>query len=101
MIFSKITVCTTALLASSAVGWLAPTRLARFTRAKQPRATVAPSELSLGAPKTRPESNEYTTAGGVRVNVAVNSIQKPEETIERLVDALDSRLGACLQLDAG
>ena len=86
--------CVTALLATSVLGWLAPRRLARFNKPKLHRAQVAPSELSLGAPKTRPESSEYTSAGGVQVNVAVNSIQKPEETIERLVDALDSRLGA-------
>jgi anthranilate synthase len=49
--------------------------------------------LSLGAPKYRPCSNEYTTKGGVTVNVAVNTIQEAACTIERLVDALDIRLG--------
>lgn len=56
---------------------------------------MQPTELSLGAPRARPESRKYTTKGGVDVNVAVNGIEDPEATVERLVDALDSRLG-CL-----
>lgn len=72
-------------LSSTAV----PSRLARFKAAAVPDN----QELSLGAPKTRPASGEYTTRGGVKVDVAVNGIQEPEITIERLIDALDSRRG--------
>eukprot|EP00614_Pseudopedinella_elastica_P015350 CAMPEP_0172582350 /NCGR_PEP_ID=MMETSP1068-20121228/1770_1 /TAXON_ID=35684 /ORGANISM="Pseudopedinella elastica, Strain CCMP716" /LENGTH=831 /DNA_ID=CAMNT_0013375675 /DNA_START=47 /DNA_END=2542 /DNA_ORIENTATION=- len=60
----------------------------------QAAASVNPTELSLGAPKSRPKSQCYDTAGGVRVNLAVNGIADPEQTVERLIDALDSRQGA-------
>jgi anthranilate synthase len=59
---------------------------------------IGSEELSLGAPRRRPQSREYTTLGGVQVNAAVNDIQNPIQTIERLVDALDSKRGICCLL---
>ncbi len=44
---------------------------------------IGSEELSLGAPRRRPQSREYTTLGGVEVNAAVNDIQNPTQTIER------------------
>ena len=97
-------------LLSSAFGWTALSSVVRLSRRGVPQTFRAastlptrevpegreapPTELSLGAPKYRPLSNEYVTAGGIEVNVAVNTISEPDRTIERLVDALDSRLGA-------
>ena len=80
--------------------WVSSQRQHQYRRRAIPKAslaekppTVSMEDLTLGAPRERPKSNEYVTQGGAEVNVAVNKIQNPDQTVERMVDALDSRLG--------
>ncbi len=79
-----------------AYGWSSVTGNRVMPRAQRFLAKFPDAELTLGAPRTRPVSNQYVTKGGVKVDVAVNGIQEPESTVERLIDALDSRLGNAL-----
>ena len=91
----------TCLFAGSSFTWAPSSRRgpAPLRVASTKKITAATDhELTLGAPRDRPSSSEYTTRGGVLVNVAVNTVQNPDAVIERMVDALDSRLGKSQRL---
>ncbi|CAM9243217.1 unnamed protein product [Heterosigma akashiwo] len=55
-------------------------------------------ELSLGAPRARPEDGTYVTAGGVEVTLTSRDLGPAEgqAAVDALVDALDARKGVLL-----
>mmetsp|Transcript_34324 Transcript_34324/g.43333 ORF Transcript_34324/g.43333 Transcript_34324/m.43333 type:complete len:787 (-) Transcript_34324:4-2364(-) len=53
-------------------------------------------ELSLGAPRYRPEDGKYVTKGGVKVKVQTEDVLNSQLEVDQLIDALDSRKGVLL-----
>ena len=50
-------------------------------------------DISLGAPYSRPLNGAYISAGGVKVDVEVEDVTDPTQTISDMVDMIDNHKG--------
>mmetsp|Transcript_1234 Transcript_1234/g.5237 ORF Transcript_1234/g.5237 Transcript_1234/m.5237 type:complete len:819 (-) Transcript_1234:34-2490(-) len=68
----------------------------RFMATTDLRSAEAIEDLSLGAPRERPEDDSYRTAGGILVERRVSAVEDEIGEVEALVDALDTNKGVLL-----
>ena len=50
-------------------------------------------DISLGAPYSKPLNGAYISAGGVKVDVEVEDVTDPTQTISDMVDMIDNHKG--------
>ena len=58
-------------------------------------------DISLGAPYSKPLNGAYISAGGVKVDVEIEDVTDPTQTISEMVDMIDNHKGdSCHSLSA-